>query len=181
MPLGLAHRLAGEQVGQRRGHLADHVADLADPPVPHPAARGRRVGFEIPGVRHHQPQAAPRRLRLHPPRIGRPRRRRLLDQHVAAGRQRHHRMLGMQRVRRGDDHAVRPRLRQQRRRVLVAGRNGEILAQPPQLCFAQPADADAGRCGMRLQHRKMVQRRPPAGANDGDACGHSAVPPPSSR
>ncbi len=41
--VGLDHRLASHQVGQRRAHLADRMAHLADPAVPHPARGRRRV------------------------------------------------------------------------------------------------------------------------------------------
>ena len=102
--LGLLHRLAGEQVLERIGHLQDDMLDPAD------------AGDELAGLFHPRPEIpaigdddlAARLFgeRHQRPGIGGARGQRLLDEDMAALRQRGLGMLEMEDVRRGDDDAV---------------------------------------------------------------------------
>ena len=102
-------------------------------------------------------------------RVRRGRRHRLLDQHVAAARERRARMLEMKNMGRGDHDAVHFDAGQHLAIVLEAALDAEGALDLGKLARAEPVDGDDLAIGVRLEDRDMVHDRPPAGADDSDA------------
>ena len=129
---GLRHRLAAEQIGQRRGHLRDDVPDLADPAFGDQPMGGLDDRLEVPAIGQHDRRpcrsAAATSARASAAvvaigfsiNVGRP-----LPAPLS--------VLGVQDMRRGHDHPVERLGGQHRRGILVrndTGKRSTTCARP---------------------------------------------------
>ena len=169
MSLGLLHGVAGEEVFQRGGHLQHNVLDAADPSIRDQGPRLVGPVLEVPAVGDDHLFARGVRSGHQVSGIGGCGRQRLFHQQVAAFRQCSDSVLVMQHVRRRDHHAVHRDLVQHGAIILEAERDLEFALQLGEFRRPEAIDRDDLAILVRSQHRQMVDRRPPTGANHADA------------
>ena len=129
LPFGFLHRLTGEEVLERGGHLQHDMLDAADPSVGD--QRPRLVGpvLEVPAIGNDHLFARGVGSGHQVSGVGGCGGQRLFHQQMAAFGQRSHSVLVVQHVRRRDDHAVHRDLIQHGAIVLESGGNFEFALQ----------------------------------------------------